>query len=69
MQKKILFIDSNHPRLHEMLMQQGFQCDLFYSLFFSFTKNSNLIISELENLFSQNFTGHKMLIQELQMLN
>jgi D-3-phosphoglycerate dehydrogenase len=30
MQKKILFIDSNHPRLHEMLMQQGFQCDLFY---------------------------------------
>ena len=30
MPKKILFIDSNHPRLHEMLMQQGFQCDLFY---------------------------------------
>jgi D-3-phosphoglycerate dehydrogenase len=30
MQKKILFIDSNHPRLHEMLREQGFQCDLFY---------------------------------------
>ncbi|HXD92876.1 MAG TPA: 2-hydroxyacid dehydrogenase [Bacteroidia bacterium] len=30
MPKKILFIDSNHPRLHEMLMQQGFICDLFY---------------------------------------
>jgi len=30
MSKKILFIDSNHPRLHEMLMQQGFICDLFY---------------------------------------
>ena len=30
MQKKILFIDSNHARLHEMLMEQGFQCDLFY---------------------------------------
>ena len=30
MQKKILFIDSNHPRLHEMLVEQGFQCDLFY---------------------------------------
>jgi D-3-phosphoglycerate dehydrogenase len=30
MQKKILFIDSNHPRLHEMLIEQGFQCDLFY---------------------------------------
>ncbi|MFI5142032.1 MAG: 2-hydroxyacid dehydrogenase [Bacteroidia bacterium] len=30
MPKKILFIDSNHPRLHEMLMQQGFTCDLFY---------------------------------------
>jgi len=30
MHKKILFIDSNHPRLHEMLMAQGFQCDLFY---------------------------------------
>jgi D-3-phosphoglycerate dehydrogenase / 2-oxoglutarate reductase len=30
MQKKILFIDSNHPRLDEMLIEQGFQCDLFY---------------------------------------
>jgi len=30
MQKKILFIDSNHARLHEMLMEQGFQCDLYY---------------------------------------
>jgi D-3-phosphoglycerate dehydrogenase len=30
MQKKILFIDSNHSRLHEMLIKQGFQCDLFY---------------------------------------
>ena len=30
MSKKILFIDSNHPRLHEMLIGQGFQCDLFY---------------------------------------
>lgn len=27
---KILFIDSNHPVLHETLMQHGFQCDLFY---------------------------------------
>ncbi|HEX7414720.1 MAG TPA: NAD(P)-dependent oxidoreductase [Bacteroidia bacterium] len=30
MQKKILFIDSNHSRLHEMLIEQGFSCDLFY---------------------------------------
>jgi D-3-phosphoglycerate dehydrogenase / 2-oxoglutarate reductase len=30
MQKKILFIDSNHPRLYEMLSQKGFICDLFY---------------------------------------
>ncbi len=30
MQKKILFIDSNHPRLHEILIENGFQCDLFY---------------------------------------
>jgi D-3-phosphoglycerate dehydrogenase len=30
MQKKILFIDSNHPRLHEMLIEKGFRCDLFY---------------------------------------
>src|SRR6201988_5486224 len=30
MSKKLLFIDSNHPRLHEILMQQGFTCDLFY---------------------------------------
>ncbi|MGZ3941263.1 MAG: NAD(P)-dependent oxidoreductase [Bacteroidia bacterium] len=27
---KILFIDSNHPRLHEMLLEKGFACDLFY---------------------------------------
>ena len=30
MPKKILFIDSNHPRLHEMLLEKGFVCDLFY---------------------------------------
>lgn len=30
MPKKILFIDSNHPRLHQMLIEQGYQCDLFY---------------------------------------
>ena len=30
MAKKILFIDSNHPTLHETLMQKGFQCDLFW---------------------------------------
>jgi D-3-phosphoglycerate dehydrogenase len=28
--KKILFIDSNHPLLHEMLLEKGFACDLFY---------------------------------------
>lgn len=28
--KKILFIDSNHPVLHETLIQRGFQCDLFW---------------------------------------
>jgi D-3-phosphoglycerate dehydrogenase len=28
---KILFIDSNHPRLHEMLLEKGFACDLFYN--------------------------------------
>jgi D-3-phosphoglycerate dehydrogenase len=28
--KKILFIDSNHPVLHETLMEKGFQCDLFW---------------------------------------
>lgn len=28
--KKILFIDSNHPLLHEMLLEKGFVCDLFY---------------------------------------
>jgi D-3-phosphoglycerate dehydrogenase len=27
---KILFIDSNHPRLHKMLLEKGFVCDLFY---------------------------------------
>jgi D-3-phosphoglycerate dehydrogenase len=27
---KILFIDSNHPRLHELLLEKGFVCDLFY---------------------------------------
>jgi D-3-phosphoglycerate dehydrogenase len=27
---KILFIDSNHPRMHELLRENGFQCDLFY---------------------------------------
>lgn len=31
MNRKILFIDSNHPRLHEMLEKEGFQCDLFYN--------------------------------------
>src|ERR1700741_5086928 len=30
MKKKILFIDSNHPLLHETLVSKGFQCDLFY---------------------------------------
>ena len=30
MRPKILFIDSNHPRLHEMLLERGFACDLFY---------------------------------------
>src|ERR1700756_3503312 len=30
MPKKILFIDSNHPRLHEILLEKGFVCDLFY---------------------------------------
>ena len=30
MKPKILFIDSNHPRLHEMLQEKGFVCDLFY---------------------------------------
>lgn len=28
--QKILFIDSNHPRLHEMLLEKGFICDMFY---------------------------------------
>lgn len=28
--KKILFIDPNHPVLHEMLADAGFQCDLFW---------------------------------------
>jgi D-3-phosphoglycerate dehydrogenase / 2-oxoglutarate reductase len=28
---KILFIDSNHPLLHETLEKSGFQCDLNYS--------------------------------------
>lgn len=27
---KILFIDSNHPLMHETLMQRGFTCDLYY---------------------------------------
>ncbi|MEO6884318.1 MAG: 2-hydroxyacid dehydrogenase [Bacteroidia bacterium] len=30
-QKKILFIDSNHPLLHETLEKKGFQCDLKYN--------------------------------------
>lgn len=30
MKPKILFIDSNHPRLHELLLEKGFTCDLFY---------------------------------------
>lgn len=30
MPKKILFIDSNHPVLHETLINKGFQCDLFW---------------------------------------
>ncbi len=29
--KKILCIDSNHNVLHETLMQQGFECDLFWN--------------------------------------
>ena len=28
--KKILFIDSNHPILHETLINAGFHCDLFW---------------------------------------
>jgi len=28
--QKILFIDSNHPRLHELLREKGFTCGLFY---------------------------------------
>lgn len=28
--KKLLFIDRNHPLMHEMLRENGFQCDLFY---------------------------------------
>ncbi len=27
---RILFIDSNHPRMHEVLMANGHTCDLFY---------------------------------------
>ena len=27
---KILFIDSNHPKMHEVLLEKGFVCDLFY---------------------------------------
>lgn len=27
---KILFIDSNHPLMHETLLQKGFECDLCY---------------------------------------
>ena len=27
---KILFIDSNHSKMHEMLLEKGFVCDLFY---------------------------------------
>jgi D-3-phosphoglycerate dehydrogenase len=27
---RILFADSNHPILHEILMQQGFSCDLYW---------------------------------------
>src|SRR5689334_18089978 len=27
---KILFIDSNHPRMHELLIEAGHSCDLFY---------------------------------------
>ena len=30
MQKKVLFVDSNHHLLHETLIEKGFQCDLFY---------------------------------------
>lgn len=30
MPPKILFIDSNHPRMHEILREKGFICDLFY---------------------------------------
>lgn len=29
---KILFIDSNHPYLHETIQENGHQCDLFYDL-------------------------------------
>lgn len=30
MKKKILFLDSNHASLHEILEQAGFTCDLFF---------------------------------------
>jgi hypothetical protein len=30
MSVKILFIDSNHPKMHEILIAKGFQCDLFW---------------------------------------
>jgi D-3-phosphoglycerate dehydrogenase len=28
---KVLFIDSNHPKLHETLINNGFECDLFWN--------------------------------------
>ena len=30
MSVKVLFIDSNHPKMHEILIDKGFQCDLFW---------------------------------------
>lgn len=30
MSVKVLFIDSNHPKMHEILIDKGFLCDLFW---------------------------------------
>lgn len=40
---KILFADSNHPVLHEMLANSGFECDLFWD------KPANELIAILPN--------------------
>ena len=43
MTKKILFIDSNHPKMHESLIHKGFQCDLFWD------KSTEELISIIPN--------------------